>query len=137
MQAPEIVYIALGSNRGDRELYLSAARSAIEALPGTSVVAASEVEETEPIGPPGQDSYLNQMIAIHTTLEPEQLLSALQRIEAENGRVRAGRWGPRTLDLDIVRFGSREIRTPRLTVPHPELERRAFWQRELEQLTHD
>ena len=137
MQAPEVVYIALGSNRGDRELYLSAARLAIAALPGTSVVAASEVEETEPIGPPGQDRYLNQMIAIHTTLEPEQLLSALQRIEAENGRVRAERWGPRTLDLDIVRFGSREIRTPRLTVPHPQLERRAFWQRELEQLTHD
>jgi 2-amino-4-hydroxy-6-hydroxymethyldihydropteridine diphosphokinase len=136
VQAPEVVYIALGSNRGDRELYLSAARSAIAALPGTSVVAASDVEETEPIGPPGQGRYLNQMIAIHTTLEPESLLSALQRIEAENGRVRAGRWGSRTLDLDIVRFGSREIQTPRLTIPHPQLERRAFWQRELAQLTN-
>jgi 2-amino-4-hydroxy-6-hydroxymethyldihydropteridine diphosphokinase len=131
---PEVVYVAVGSNLGDRECYLAAARAAIAALPRTELLAASSIEETEPLGPPGQGNHLNQMLALRTDLEPEELLRELQRIEAENGRVRTGRWGPRTLDLDIVRFGERTIGTPALTVPHPELERRAFWQRELAEI---
>jgi 2-amino-4-hydroxy-6-hydroxymethyldihydropteridine diphosphokinase len=130
----EIAYIALGSNKGDRERYLAAARAAIAALSGTCIVAASQIEETEPLGPPGQERYLNQMLAVETRLNPEALLSELQRIESENGRERDVRWGERTLDLDIVRFGDRHIATDTLVVPHPELPNRAFWQRELAQV---
>ena len=128
-------HIALGSNRGDRASYLAAARAAIAALDGTRIVAASEIEETEPIGPPGQERYLNQMLAIETRLEPEALLQELQRIEVENDRVRGVRWGERTLDLDIVRYGERRISTADLVVPHPELPNREFWQRELAQVS--
>jgi 2-amino-4-hydroxy-6-hydroxymethyldihydropteridine diphosphokinase len=130
----EVVYIALGSNLGDRECYLAAARAAIAALPGTELLATSSVEETEPLGPTAQRNYLNQMLALHTELEPEELLRELQRIEHEHGRVRAERWGSRTLDIDIVRYGDRRICTRELTLPHPELARREFWQRELEEI---
>ena len=130
----EVVYVALGSNLGDRAAYLAAARAALAALPGTDVIAASEVEETAPVGATDQGPFLNQMVALRTTLEPLALLERLHVIEREQGRVRTRRWGPRTLDLDIVRFGGRTIEGPTLTVPHPELARRPFWQRELEQL---
>jgi 2-amino-4-hydroxy-6-hydroxymethyldihydropteridine diphosphokinase len=130
----EVVYVALGSNVGDRESHLSAARAALALLPGTRIVGMSEVEETEPLGPAGQDRYLNQMLALRTELEPADLLRELQRIESARGRTRGDRWGPRTLDLDIVRYGARRIATDELTVPHPELPRRDFWQRELAQL---
>lgn len=129
-----MVYVALGSNVGDRESHLSAARAALALLPGTHIVGMSDVEETEPLGPAGQDRYLNQMLAIRTVLEPVDLLRELQRIETDRGRTRGDRWGPRTLDLDIVRYGVRQIATDDLTVPHPELPRRDFWQRELAQL---
>ncbi|HUF64392.1 MAG TPA: 2-amino-4-hydroxy-6-hydroxymethyldihydropteridine diphosphokinase [Gemmatimonadaceae bacterium] len=130
----EIAYIALGSNKGDREHYLAAARAAIAELAGSRIIAASGVEETEPVGPPGQGRYLNQMLAVETGLDPETLLSELHRIESENGRERGLRWGERTLDLDIVRFGDRRIATDDLVVPHPELPNRDFWQRELAQM---
>ena len=130
----EIAFVALGSNLGDRAGYLTQARKAIAALPGTRIVAESDVEETAPIGPPGQGPYLNQMVALETRLTPHELLSELQAIEHAAGRVRTQRWGPRTLDLDIVQFGTRTIRDPDLVVPHPELPHRDFWQRELSQL---
>ncbi len=130
----EVVYVALGSTLGDRECYLASARAAIGALPRTTVVALSDVDETEPIGPAGQGNYLNQMLAILTELEPEELLHELQRIATENGRVRGARWGPRTLDLDIVRYGDRRVDTPGLRLPHPELPHRDFWARQLAEL---
>jgi 2-amino-4-hydroxy-6-hydroxymethyldihydropteridine diphosphokinase len=131
---PTIAYIALGSNLGDRAAYLARARSALAALPDTRVVGESDVEETAPIGPPGQGPYLNQMVAIETMLTPTDLLARLLDIERANGRHRAERWGARTLDLDIVRYGDRAIAEPGLTIPHPELPHRDFWQRELAQL---
>jgi 2-amino-4-hydroxy-6-hydroxymethyldihydropteridine diphosphokinase len=77
------------------------------------------------------------MVLLESALDPEVLLDACLAIEEARGRLRGERWGPRTLDLDVVRFGDRVIRTPRLTVPHPELPRRDFWQRELAELeTH-
>ena len=131
---PEIAYVALGSNLGDRDAQLESARRAIAALPGTRVVAASAVEETAPVGDVPQGPYLNQMIAVETSLAPRELLSELQRIELAAGRVRAERWGPRTLDLDIVRFGDRVIAEPDLVVPHREVANRDFWQREIAEL---
>ena len=131
---PERVAIALGSNLGDRAAMLALARGAIGALDGTRVLGASPVEETAPLGDRPQPPYLNQMLMIETTLEPRPLLDALLAIEARAGRVRAERWGPRTLDCDIVFYGARTVREPGLTIPHPELPHRDFWQRELQAL---
>lgn len=134
MSTAERVYVALGSNLGDRAAHLAHARAQLDALPGTRVVAASRVEETEPLGPVRQGAYLNQMLLLETHLTPAALLAACRRIEAERGRTRGVRWGPRTLDLDLVRFGDRTITDPDLVVPHPELAHRDFWQRELAEL---
>ena len=135
--------MALGSNVGDRAAHLGYARERLGALPGTRVVGASRVEETAPVGPVRQGPFLNQMVLLETTLSPADLLTHALAIEAERGRTRRGdggeRWGPRTLDLDIVRYGAQEVHEPDLTIPHPELPRRDFWQREiaeLEALTH-
>lgn len=95
------------------------------------MVAASPVEETAPLGPVPQPAYLNQMLLVETALAPLALLEALLAIERVEGRVRGQRWGPRTLDCDIVLVAGARIREPSLDVPHPELPNRAFWQREL------
>lgn len=130
----DIAYVALGSNLGDREQHLAAARAAIARLPGTMVLAASDVEDTAPLGPP-QPRYLNQMIAIETELSPHALLDALLTIEQRSGRERREKWGPRTLDLDIVKFERQTVDDDALQVPHPGLRDRDFWQRELAELT--
>jgi 2-amino-4-hydroxy-6-hydroxymethyldihydropteridine diphosphokinase len=127
----ERVFIALGSNQGDRAGYLARARDAIARIPLTTVVGASSVEETEPVGGPPQPSFLNQIVVAETGLDPHRFLKALQKIEDAEGRVRLERRGPRTLDLDIVRFGTRRLRDPELVIPHPELPHREFWQREI------
>ena len=127
----EIAYVALGSNLGDRARSLAVARDALRTLPGTRVIAETPVEETAPFGPPGQNPYLNQMLAVDTTLSPHELLQCLHDIERAAGRLRRVRWGPRTLDLDIVRFGDRAIDDEHLVVPHPGLRDRDFWQREV------
>jgi 2-amino-4-hydroxy-6-hydroxymethyldihydropteridine diphosphokinase len=132
--APERVAIALGSNLGDRAAILARARAAIGALPLTRLVAASVVEETAPLGPMAQGPYLNQMVLVETTLEPRALLNALLAVERSEGRERRERWGPRTLDCDVVLFGERHVSEPDLVIPHPELPNRPFWLRELEEL---
>lgn len=130
----DVVYIALGSNVGDRDRALSRAREAIAAVRDTRIVATSPVEETEPLGPVPQGKYLNQMIAVSTELEPRTLLAALHRVERAACRVRTVRWGPRTLDLDIVMIEGRQYQDDALTVPHPELRNRDFWLRHLQEL---
>ena len=132
----ETVFVALGSNLGDRAAHLSAARAALATLPETRLLACSDVEETDPLGPPGQGPYLNQIVAIRTSLEPLALLDSLLAIERVQGRVRGAQWAARTLDLDIVLFGDRRVADPRLLIPHPELPNRDFWGRELEQVEH-
>src|SRR5256885_4550457 len=116
-----LAYIALGSNLGDRDQYLAGARSALAALSRSRVVAESSVEETAPVSDVPQGAYLNQMVALETGLSPRELLAELQRIERDAGRVRSVHWGPRTLDLDIVRFGDAHINEPNLVIPHPQL----------------
>jgi 2-amino-4-hydroxy-6-hydroxymethyldihydropteridine diphosphokinase len=130
----EPVYVALGSNLGDRGAHLAAARAALGALPGTRIVAASGIEETAPLGGKTQPAYLNQMVLLETSLEPHTLLEACHAIEDAQGRVRTERWGSRTIDIDIVRFGARRLREPDLIIPHPGLVHRDFWQRELAEL---
>jgi 2-amino-4-hydroxy-6-hydroxymethyldihydropteridine diphosphokinase len=127
-------YVALGSNLGDRAAYLRQARQSLAALPDTRLAAASRIEETAPLGPASQGPYLNQMVLLRTGLPPRDLLAACQAIERDAGRVRSARWAPRTLDLDIVRYDDLRLDDADLTLPHPELDRRDFWQRELEEL---
>ena len=130
----ERVFVALGSNVGDRAAHLAFARERLAALPDTRLVAATRVEETAPLGPVPQGPFLNQMVLLETMLEPRDLLRALLEIERERGRERGDRWGPRTLDLDLVRYGDRVVTEPGLTVPHPELPNRDFWRREVAEL---
>ncbi|MDQ3997553.1 MAG: 2-amino-4-hydroxy-6-hydroxymethyldihydropteridine diphosphokinase [Gemmatimonadota bacterium] len=133
----DVAYIALGSNLGDRSMFLALGRQGLAALPGSRLRAVSSIEETEPLGPIAQGPYLNQMAALETDLEPDALLDALRRIEDSAGRIRGPRWGPRTLDLDIVMYERQTIATERLVVPHPELARRDFWRRGLAELRGD
>ena len=127
--------MALGGNLGDRAAYLASARAALTLLRGVQLLAVSRVEETAPLAAAVQGPYLNQMVAVSTTRTPESLLCALQAIERRLGRVRGPRWGARTIDLDLVRFGSRSVSTPVLELPHPGLSSREFWQREVAELT--
>jgi 2-amino-4-hydroxy-6-hydroxymethyldihydropteridine diphosphokinase len=130
----ERAFVALGSNLGDRAAYLASALSALSLLPDTRLSAASTVEETAPFGPAAQGPYLNQMVALETSLPPLALLAELQRIERSLGRVRRTRWGARTIDLDLVRMDAVDMRSPTLVLPHPGLPARDFWQRELAEL---
>ena len=130
----ERAYVALGSNLGDRAAHLAAGRAGLAALPDTALIAASSIEETMPLGGLEQPPYLNQMVLLETALSPHALLRGCQEIEAARGRARTSRWGARTLDLDIVKYGERRVNDSSLVVPHPELPNRDFWQRELAEL---
>ncbi|WP_252272833.1 2-amino-4-hydroxy-6-hydroxymethyldihydropteridine diphosphokinase [Pseudomonas subflava] len=123
----ERVYIGLGSNLAEPRQQLEAALAALAELPDSRLAATSSFYASDPLGPPDQPRYVNAVAALDTGLEPLQLLDALQRIEQEQGRVRkAERWGPRTLDLDILLFGERLLAEERLSVPHYHLHARAF-----------
>ena len=134
--APDVAYVALGSNLGDRAAHLAHARAALAELPRTTFLMASMAEETEPFGPIDQGTFLNQMVALETELSPRELLAELHRIELAEGRTRVGevRWGPRTLDLDIVCYDRQTVNDEDLVVPHPAIEDRDFWRRELAEL---
>jgi 2-amino-4-hydroxy-6-hydroxymethyldihydropteridine diphosphokinase len=119
-------WIGIGSNLGDREATLREAMRRMAELPRTRLVRSADLIETEPVGPPGQENYLNGAVELDTELEPSALLHELQQIENALGRERTVRWGPRTLDLDVLLYDDRVIHTPELRVPHPEMERRLF-----------
>ncbi|MCP1630849.1 2-amino-4-hydroxy-6-hydroxymethyldihydropteridine diphosphokinase [Citrobacter amalonaticus] len=122
-----LVYIALGSNLASPLEQVNAAVNAIGEIPESRIVALSSFYRTPPLGPQDQPDYLNAAVALATTLEAETLLDHTQRIELQQGRVRkAERWGPRTLDLDIMLFGDRVINSERLTVPHYDMKNRGF-----------
>ncbi len=120
-------YIGLGGNLNDPVQQLRSARSAIIALPGVRERACSGFYRSAPMGPAGQPDYVNAVMAVETTLSPHELLKALQAIESSHGRVRTGlRWGPRTLDLDILLYGGEQIADDALTIPHPGIADREF-----------
>lgn len=125
-EARRLAYVALGSNLGDRRAHLEAAFSALGTLPGTRLVARSAIFETPPFGPPGQQHYYNAAAALETVLPPLALLDALLEVEQTRGRIRRERWGPRTLDLDLLLHGDAVLQEPRLTLPHPSMLERAF-----------
>ena len=121
-----MTYIGIGANLGNREKTLQDATGILDAKPEIAVVAASAVYETAPIGVTDQPYFLNAVLQIHTSLSARSLLNCLLAIEREFGRVRQTRWGPRTLDLDILFYGDTVIDQPGLQVPHPHLHERAF-----------
>jgi 2-amino-4-hydroxy-6-hydroxymethyldihydropteridine diphosphokinase len=119
-------YLGLGSNLGDRGAWLQGAVDGLAATDGITVAAVSPVYETDPVGGPEQPEYLNAVVAVDTDLSPRQLLEVAQRLEDEAGRVREERWGPRTLDVDVLLVGEEDVDEPDLVVPHPRLYERAF-----------
>lgn len=124
---PTLAYIALGSNLGDRAGYLQAAIARLKQEPGIRVVNVSSYWETSPVGgPAGQGAYLNAAAILETDLPPKALLKALLQVEAEQDRKRQERFGPRTLDLDIMLYGDQVVKEPDLTIPHPRLHERRF-----------
>ncbi|SDJ72836.1 2-amino-4-hydroxy-6-hydroxymethyldihydropteridine diphosphokinase [Salimicrobium halophilum] len=119
-------YIALGSNISPRKRYLQEAIRLLEENPAISVDGQSFIYETDPVGYVEQDDFLNMVIAVDTSFSPLALLDACQEVEDSLGRVRSIRWGPRTIDLDILIFEGAEMNTERLVLPHPYLYERAF-----------
>lgn len=121
-------YIALGSNLGNREAALRSAIAELNGVAGCRVERVSRFIETEPVGPPAQQMYLNGAAELATTLPARDLLGLMLQIEARHGRVRSAgqRWGPRTLDLDLLLYGNYVIDEPGLIVPHPRMGERAF-----------
>jgi 2-amino-4-hydroxy-6-hydroxymethyldihydropteridine diphosphokinase len=120
-------WIGLGSNLGDRKGILDAAVAALADWPGVVILAVSSYHETRPVGgPPGQGPFLNAAASLETTLDPHQLLAVLQEVEHRAGRVRAARWGERTLDLDLLIFGDKFLDSKDLKLPHPRLAFRRF-----------
>lgn len=136
-------YIALGSNLGNREHSLRSALQQLAETAGTDVQAVSDFIETEPVGPPGQGPYLNAAAELCTSLSPRELLNRMLSIEVAHGRDRASggggasggeKWGPRTLDLDLLLFDDLIIDEPGLTLPHPRMCERTFVLRPLAQI---
>ena len=119
--------LALGSNLGDRLGMLQGALDALGKMPGVEVVAVSGVYETAPVGgPPGQDPYLNAVILVDTTLPASVLLERCLAVEGAHGRHRTERWGPRTLDIDVITYDDQVSADEALTLPHPRAYERAF-----------
>lgn len=123
---PLTAWLGLGANLGDPEATLRSAVASLKALPSSRLVALSSLYQSSPLGPPGQPDYLNAVAGLQTALPPHELLAALHAIENAHDRVRQERWGARTLDLDLLLYGSDEIDTKDLTVPHVELKNRNF-----------
>lgn len=127
-----IVYIGIGSNLGDREKNINGALNLLKE--NCKIIKGSSLYETEPVGIKGQDLFLNGVVEIETELSPKELLLFLQSIEKKLKRVRVIKNGPRTIDLDILFYGSKVINEPDLTVPHPRLHERLFVLMPLEEI---
>ena len=120
------VALALGSNLGDRVATLQGAVDALASMPGLDVVAVSSMYETEPVGGPEQGAYLNAVVIADASVPPRELLELAMAVEQRFSRVRAERWGPRTLDVDVLAYGDEVVDEPDLQVPHPRAHERPF-----------
>ncbi len=122
-----VAYLGLGSNLGRRKKNVAAALNALERTRGIEVVRASSLYETEPMGgPANQDAYINAVVEVATTLSARRLLDVCLNIEGSLGRKRSIRWGPRTIDLDILAYDREICATEALTIPHPMMHQRRF-----------
>lgn len=120
------VYVALGSNLGDREKNIENALDEIGRLEGTRIIKCSSIYETEPVGYVDQGRFLNAAAMVMTMLSPLELLVKFQEIEKELGRTRDIHWGPRTIDIDILLYGDLKMDLPELIIPHPRMDQRGF-----------
>ena len=130
-------YVGLGANLGDREGTIRRAVTLLGEADGVDAVAVSTLRETEPWGPVAQPSFLNGVVALETELGPRALLDLLLGIERRLGRVRSERWGPRTIDLDLLLYGDTVVDEAGLTLPHPRLHERRFALEPLAELAPD
>jgi 2-amino-4-hydroxy-6-hydroxymethyldihydropteridine diphosphokinase len=119
-------YLGIGSNLGDRMEHLQQAVDDLAAADGVDVAAVSPVYETAPVGGPAQPDYLNAVVAVDTDRTPRALLELARGIEAHGERIRTVRWGPRTIDVDVLLVGDERVDEPDLVVPHPRMTERAF-----------
>jgi len=119
-------YVAFGGNLGDVEQNLRRALEAVAALPGTKMKRVSSLYRTAPVGVEDQPDFVNGALEVETELGPEELLQRLLGIETSLGRTRGVRWGPRTVDLDLILYGDRVLRSPALELPHPRMHERGF-----------
>jgi 2-amino-4-hydroxy-6-hydroxymethyldihydropteridine diphosphokinase len=130
-------FVGVGSNLGDREFLIRNAVEGLRAVPRTSVLRVSSLYDTDPVGELEQPAFLNAVVWLETELEPRELLWHLLLIEKRMGRVRTQKWGPRSIDLDLLFFGGTVLQDPDLTLPHPEAHRRAFVLIPLQELDAD
>ena len=126
MSTPVRAALGLGSNLGDRAKYLDDAVAMITATPGIEVVAVSPYVESDPVGGPEQPDYLNAVVVVDTTVDAHDLLAVARRCERDAERRRGVRWGPRTLDVDVLAYGQVSMESDELTLPHPRATSRAF-----------
>lgn len=133
----ETVYLGIGTNLGDRRANIQQALQLLDEVDGINVLQHSSIYETEPVGYLDQPFFFNLVCQLRTKLTPQQLLHQLQRIEQTLKRVRTVRWGPRTIDLDILLFGTRIVDQPNLTIPHPRMLQRSFVMIPLAELAPD
>lgn len=137
MTEARAAYLSLGANLGNREETLREAVRRLAAADGVKTLAVSSLYETEPWGKKDQPSFLNIAVSLQMTLSPEELLALTQAVETELGRVRHERWGPRTIDVDILHVEGVERNSPTLTLPHPYMTERAFVLVPLAEITPD
>ena len=127
MTSPEIAYISVGSNLGDKIENCRRGIAELVAASKSRLTAQSPIYQTEPVGDRAQDWFVNYVVAIETLCQPEELLADISQVEHAAGRVRTERkFGPRVLDLDIILFGNRVIESNQLTIPHPRMHKRHF-----------
>jgi 2-amino-4-hydroxy-6-hydroxymethyldihydropteridine diphosphokinase len=119
-------YLGLGSNLGDKRAMLTGALARLDATPGIRVTARSRFYRTPPWGDTNQDWFLNAAAALDTTLSPADLLAACLQVERQLGRVRERKWGPRSIDIDVLAYGQEAVDDPDLVLPHPFVLQRAF-----------
>lgn len=123
---PHLAYLGVGSNLGDKIEQCRKAISEVLAIPGHRLIAQSSFYKTQPVGYPNQDWFINGVIQIETDLEPQELLRRLKEIEFKMGRKETTRWGPRSIDLDLLLYDDLEMKTEELEIPHPRLKERQF-----------
>ena len=134
---PELAYIGIGSNLGDRRAYLESGLEELTAVPGVEFESVSSAYETAPQGYTDQPSFLNAVFSVHTSLSAHELLLTMQEIENRRHRHRHRHWGPRTLDLDLLLYGDHRIETENLVLPHPRIAERCFVLAPLCEITPD
>jgi 2-amino-4-hydroxy-6-hydroxymethyldihydropteridine diphosphokinase len=135
LSIPATVYLSLGSNLDDRLGYLVAALQQLAGTDGIEIDTVSSLYETDPVGLIEQPPFYNCVVRIETTLSPEELLQACQAVERKLGRKRLVRWGPRTIDIDILTYGQLQQSAPHLVLPHPRMQQREFVMIPLREIT--